>query len=535
MKLARAAALAAYAVVLLFIQLRLVDNLSTDGVAYLRQAYYWAEWQTNLMVSAYWSPGMSWLTALFMRLGAVDRIALRLVMTLNGVIFMIGCARVYAVMQLPRVLEIAALLLCAVPSLVWASDFISPDLFVAGLVCCAIAFLIRALEAHDRKRAALAGLFFGLAFLAKAVALPLGIAVTAGYVFVTWRRTTAPVAPLLRMAVLTVVTMTAVAMPWIVVISMKVGRLTLSSSGAINHAILSPDNDWPDLGRHHRFHPVIQTFHKPEPGRITSWEEPSNAPYHYWSPFASRRNFEHQLDISLKNLRAAARHLALSDIALITPTVILLACGSVFRRGGGATTRVLQIAGIACGALIAAYLPVFGREFRYYVPLIPFALGAVAACTQWLAGREVMRRQPLARAGLAIVLATAYVPALFPYVTDTMCASASKASDAAGWVARALWETGHSGPVAGSGFLWDGGDTGLYIAYLLGQQWYGDERDPSFARLEQLQPRLIVALRTSRFAKALARDPRFVDLDPILLSRANGRPLPIKIFEMRRQ
>ncbi|HYK03546.1 MAG TPA: glycosyltransferase family 39 protein [Thermoanaerobaculia bacterium] len=533
MKLARAAALAVYTFVLLSIQLRVVDNLTTDGVAYLRQAQYWAEWQTHLMVSAYWSPGMSWLIALFMRAGAVDLVALRLVMTLNGVVFVIGCARLLAVMQLPRALETAALILCAVPSLIWASSFISPDLLVAGLVYCAIAFLITALEQQDRKRAALAGLFFGLAFLAKAVALPLGIAVTAGYIFVTWRRTAAPLASLVRIGILTVVATIAVAAPWIAAVSMKVNRLTMSTSGAINHAILSPDNNWRDRRRPHRLHPVIQTFHKPERGRITSWEDPSNAQYHYWSPFASRRNFARQLETSADNLSWAAKYLALFDWAYVTPVVVLLAAASVFRRGGGATMRVLQIAGIMCGALIAAYLPVYGRDFRYYAPLFPFAVGAAAACYLWLANREVMRRHPLAQIGLTLALAVAYVPPLVPYLEATTRAPVSEASITADWVARALWETGHTGPIAGSGYLQNGGDTGLYIAYLLGQPWYGDERHPSFARLEQLKPRLVIAPKFSPFAQALARDPRFVDLDPILLPRRNGRTLRIKVFEMR--
>ena len=100
-------------------------------------------------------------------------------------------------------------------------------------------------------------------------------------------------------------------------------------------------------------------------------------------------------------------------------------------------------------------------------------------------------------------------------------------------MARALWETGHTGPIAGSGYLQNGGDTGLYIAYLLGQPWYGDERHPSFTRLEQLKPRLVIAAKWSPFARTLEQDPRFVDLDPILLPRRNGRPLRIKVFEMR--
>jgi 4-amino-4-deoxy-L-arabinose transferase-like glycosyltransferase len=533
LKLARAVGLIAYACILFALQLRVAGNLGTDGVAYLRQAQYWAHWQADLMISAYWSPGFSWLIAAFMRFGADDLIALRLAMTAGAVVFVIGCARLFAVMHLSRTAYIAALLICAVSSLGWGITFLSPDLLVTGLLYCAIALLVRGLEQHDSKRAAFAGLLFGIAFLAKAIALPLAFALTAGYLFVTWRRTGEAFPRLLRVVTVAVVTTIAVAAPWIGVISAKRHRLTMSTSGAINHAILSPDNPWVDRMRPHRYHPVIQTFHRPEPGRVTSWEDPSDAPYRYWSPFASRRNFRHQLHISGTNAAWAFWYLSLFDWAYITPAIVLLAAAAVFRRGGGSTMRVLQLAGIACGAFFAAYLPVYGKDFRYYIPLFPFALGALAACHQWLVQRPLFRDHQAARLGLVLALALAYLPPVIMGVIATTDASVTEASATAQWVANALEETGHAGPIAGSAHLQDGGDIGLYIAYLLGEPWYGDERYPSFARLEALKPRLVIAVKGSPFAEALAHEPAFIDLDPVLKPRAKGRPLHIKVFAMR--
>src|SRR5207245_8633558 len=74
----------------------------------------------------------------------------------------------------------------------------------------------------------------------------------------------------------------------------KERALTFTTSARIAHAIVGP----PDVDR---YHPVFRRYHVPEPGRLTSWEDPSHMPYHYWSPLDSVAHAVYQLKLMYWN------------------------------------------------------------------------------------------------------------------------------------------------------------------------------------------------------------------------------------------
>lgn len=97
-----------------------------------------------------------------------------------------------------------------------------------------------------------------------------------------------------------------VAGPWIGLLSYHYGRPTFSTIGPIQHAIMGP----PDMPRDHpdHFH-----FFKPEPGRITVAEDPTNLPYNYWSPFESVAYARHQATLVYHNALLAVKFLQSFD------------------------------------------------------------------------------------------------------------------------------------------------------------------------------------------------------------------------------
>src|SRR5262249_54232613 len=86
----------------------------------------------------------------------------------------------------------------------------------------------------------------------------------------------------------------AIAGTWVAILSSHYKHLTVSTSARIAHAIIGP----PGV---ERSHPTARMILKPAPGRVTPWEDPSNLPYAFWSPFAFRESFIFQLKQVLRN------------------------------------------------------------------------------------------------------------------------------------------------------------------------------------------------------------------------------------------
>src|SRR5713226_3943071 len=74
---------------------RNLEMLNPDAVAYLRIASYYANTQTDLAISGYWGPLLSWLLAPLLKLGIEPLIAARTVMAVSAVIFWLGCMAVF--------------------------------------------------------------------------------------------------------------------------------------------------------------------------------------------------------------------------------------------------------------------------------------------------------------------------------------------------------------------------------------------------------------------------------------------------------
>ena len=106
------------------------------------------------------------------------------------------------------------------------------------------------------------------------------------------------------------------------------------------------------------------------------------------------------------------------------------------------------------------------------------------------------------------------------------------AGDCAAELANRLARANVSGPVAGSGML-PGGRAGLYVAYLLDQPWYGDKPQARPADFQASGARLVIAVRGSELAGALAEDGAFADLDSRLFAGpAEAAQFPLKAFEV---
>ncbi len=312
--------------------------------------------------------------------------------------------------------------------------------------------------------------------------------------------------------------------PWVLAISMKHGAPTISTTARISHSLNGPAGV-------DRYLPFARTFHQPEAGRVTSWEEPSRMSYQFWSPFESPANAWHQAKVLARNL--------LVCLALLTSLNVAWPLALVGLARRWRQRENLPAAARRCGRtlivpllLVAVYLPFYvaRSEQRFFFPAFPFLFVAISLCAiEW---REDQRLWGFYDAkawwwnafGVAApLLATILVIGNSPRI----------AGECANDLARRIERAGFSGPIAGSGLL-PGGRTGLYIAFLLNQPWYGDELNPTPASIKASHARLMVVNRNSTTAKTLLREPGFMNVDRLLFGdSAQSAGCPLTVFEIK--
>jgi hypothetical protein len=171
-----------------------------------------------------------------------------------------------------------------------------PDVPMAACLMLYLALAGSETWPATRKRQVAAGILAGIAYLAKAYALPFFLA---HVLFLALLRrfmkrpgapmpsaNPQPVRPWAALA-LTVLSCGLVVAPWVGLLGWKYKQFTFGSAGAINYAVVGP----PDPKR---VHPHRVPLWLPPPGRLAVYEVPETIDCPKWSPLDSLGNFVHQ-------------------------------------------------------------------------------------------------------------------------------------------------------------------------------------------------------------------------------------------------
>jgi hypothetical protein len=475
--------------------------LNPDGIAYLRIASYYADGIVAPAISGYWGPLISWLLVPWLKAGVAPLIAARIVMGLSAVFFLSGCLRIFQAFGLSGRLLGWGVWICAIVSVAWSVENITPDLLLAGLVCYAFAPMVT--EKWLTFAAFTSGLWWGAAYLGKAIGLPLALLTSIGLTILWWRKRPAAARLILRSLALTLLGISVIAVPWIGAISEKHGALTISTSARLNHVLVGPTVAQP-------LYVLDQGFRRPEPGRITIWEDPP-MPYPDWSPLSNWNNAWLQLRIIARNVPLVLA--MLTSLNLAFPLLAIHAIWFYGRRKNlpGQSPPMTWAAG-PIAALSVLFLPnyLLITEQRYFYPAFPlfFVVGAGVLFRKGVATPIWIQRYG------AILLALSLFLPTFGRIWFRP-GSSRMAGDCAYELAQKIRDAKLSGPVAGSARL-PGGRAGLYLAYLLDQPWFGDEPAADVSSYRRSGATLIVVRRGSRIARDLEGDPWFRDLDPQL-------------------
>ena len=496
-------------------------QINPDTVSYIRIAHYYATGQYDLAVSGYWGPMLSWLMAPLLNLIPNPLFAAHVVVGLSALVFAGGCLAIWYRMGIPPVGLMIGSWLVALTSACWSVALgPTPDLLVGGLMLLGISGLMAPGWVRNAATPISAGLLLGLAYLAKSIALPLAFLFVAGIAFLWWTSRLADMKALIRASILTLASCALVASPWIAILSMKYGKPVFSTTAAISHAIVGPENtDWAKSA-YPRFNWSQRTAFRgpvgrPESGRLVFLEDPPISAYRYWSPLESYRNLLHQVKIIKYNISYIIDVMKCFDILGIGISALVL--GLIVHAPWPENMRATRWrwAGVPALCIGLIYLPVYANDARYFWVTYPFLFGAAIGLVDVLTASAQNRHSLTRVLGIAIVTCSFLGVPLLGIRDALRPLQAPKFSpneSAEPWmnVAQALKEHNAAGTVVSDR------ETQRYAIYLClfsQKPHFGcftqERRYLSPNSLIDLGAELVMVARGSEFGQQLAEDGRF--------------------------
>lgn len=355
--------------VLVFVTLGLVFRtayecrINTDATAYVSIARQCLAGDFAQTINGYWGPLLSWLMVPALALGAEPLWAARLVELAAGL------ATLFAVRWLARQLgasrwSVGVLALClAVPLANYSMILVTPDVLLLFLLTMYCGFVLPERYRDHGLRGVGAGLFGGLAYLAKSYALPFFLAhfvmlnlmhlyrASSGTSTLSLGKGYPAVSPtppglagqarrgVLRNFALGLLVFIAVIGPWVGLLTHTYGAFTFGTAGKRAFAMVGPEYFGED--------PVFETLlAPPSPGATSYWDDPTVVKLNTWGPWQSQAMFQHQLRLVGGNLWEMSRQITV--LFPFAAGTLLFWCGSVlaglFRRRRLAT-RQSSVAG----------------------------------------------------------------------------------------------------------------------------------------------------------------------------------------------
>ena len=271
------------------------DQINPDAVAYARLAEHYARGRLDLAVASYWGPLLVWLLTPAVWLGVDPILAAKVLGIFLGLLFALGAADLAGAMRCGPYARwaLAPALLMA---LLMLPEPVTPDLLLTCLLTWYLSATARLLAGPTgppatthggrgpRVRLALAaGMLGGLAYLAKAYALPfvaLHLPLTLVLSRVAARcRGPQPARPAtLRPLLAGWAGLLLLAGPWIALISHRDGRLTFGGADRLAEPFIVADKArWQGM-------PALR-IQQPRQGRTNVWESPSEIAEELIRPF----------------------------------------------------------------------------------------------------------------------------------------------------------------------------------------------------------------------------------------------------------
>ena len=301
-------------------------QINPDGICYLRLATYILRGDWGHAFSGYWSPLFPWSIVPLMAAGVDGLYAGHVAIAIAGGIGLVTSYRLLR--QLNSITPAGRLWIMMIAALVTVHlvvRIVTPDLLMAAVLMGYLAVMARA-DMFTQRSAFIAGCVAGVAYLAKAYAMPFFLAHFTLTLILRWvaqRREKGgailiPWKALTRVWLAGLVGFFLLAGPWILLLSHSYGRLTMGTSGPITH------NQVAGAPKELRRPSVLLI--PPDPYIIEN-EMFDREITKFWSPFDSLRRLKQQWGIVKQNSSEILRALAKFDGIGLVPLCMFLGAG----------------------------------------------------------------------------------------------------------------------------------------------------------------------------------------------------------------
>jgi hypothetical protein len=340
-----------------------LENINPDGLSYLNIAREYAK--GDLVVRGYWAPLISWLISPLIMLGIDPHVSYQVINGLAGfawILITLLFARRAGLNYIAR-LALAAIMIVIVLS--YGFSQVTPDIMGSFLLVLYF-YWVADLQTEEKpiRSGIVIGISGALAYLAKYYNLPFIFAhlLLTTFLLVLHQKNIRAIA--IRTITSLCVMMICIS-PWIFALNHRYEHFTITTSSAINHAIVGPDSN---------MHPCWDQQLCDQPSDVLfAWEDPlvQYYPAFGWSPFQSLENFRYQILIIKSNVWGWTVS-TLFKLGPFLPFAFLVVAIVVMIHWVDVKHRLWHSWILLTSLLyVSGYMFTFSSAFRYYFPVLP--------------------------------------------------------------------------------------------------------------------------------------------------------------------
>lgn len=293
--------------ILAFFSLRFFQyKIGGDEISYINiaKAYSVGDWGNA--INGYWSPLYSWLMAPFLLFGFKPLYAVYVSKTVSiiiGFFTIISVRRLSRTFEMDRMVE-RSILVVLIPTILFFSlIYNTPDLLLICILIYYLSIIFDPKYSNNLINGVLCGLIGALAYFTKSFAFPFFlfhfILFNLIYYFKELKVNRKKVLKNLFLGLAVFFVLSGL---WAVTISEKYGKLTISTSGEFNQALVGPE--YKDNAMDYGSSPIyyIGLIKPPTENAISIWDDQSYLKMDHWSPFDSWKYFEYELKLIWSNI-----------------------------------------------------------------------------------------------------------------------------------------------------------------------------------------------------------------------------------------
>jgi hypothetical protein len=246
-------------------------SLNPDGVAYLEIAKKYAHWHIAEAINGYWSPLISWLLVPFVWVGVNLQLAFRFLALLSSLLALAGVWKILTISTTKLYVKATAFFAIAVIFLSWslAGPVTGDIFFVAAAVWLALTF-----DYHVKNKtwisAVLLAINGAILYFAKSIGFFVFLGMLLCIALIEFRSTRK--VEIIKRYALVAILFLIIVLPFIIAISNKYNKPTVSTAGPINFLLATQYSATTDAYNH----PItVGGPYAPGNNEISAWEDPT--------------------------------------------------------------------------------------------------------------------------------------------------------------------------------------------------------------------------------------------------------------------